>query len=117
MSQPNPETGPKTGNQEDIEVIKENDTTEISNEEMQIDEKMNKQQDNEYTGNEQVEEKRLYSQAERQLVSGENTRSETTEQHLIQQVNEEIEKVNRLSQIEIGTKLSINDTIEDKREN
>ncbi|CAG8643015.1 11106_t:CDS:1, partial [Gigaspora margarita] len=37
-------------------------------------------------------------------------------QHLIQQVNKEIEEVSRLSQIEIGIRLSISNTIEDKRE-
>ncbi|CAG8760842.1 15049_t:CDS:2 [Gigaspora margarita] len=39
-----------------------------------------------------------------------------TEQHLIQQINEEIEKVSRLSQIEIGTRISNSNTIEEKSE-
>ncbi|CAG8850600.1 27046_t:CDS:1, partial [Gigaspora margarita] len=38
------------------------------------------------------------------------------EQHLIQQINKEIEKVSRMSQIEIGTRISNSDTIEKKRE-
>ncbi|CAG8853149.1 24498_t:CDS:2, partial [Gigaspora margarita] len=41
--------------------------------------------------------------------------SEITEQHLILQVNEEIEEVSRLSQIEIEIRLSISNTIDDKR--
>src|SRR5260363_382817 len=41
---------------------------------MQIDEELNQQQDNEYTGREQVEGKRPYSQAARQSVIGKNTR-------------------------------------------
>ncbi|CAG8679094.1 44535_t:CDS:2, partial [Gigaspora margarita] len=77
--------------QEDIEVTKENYITEISNKEMQIDKEVNQQQDNAYTGNEQVKEKRLYSQAK-------------------------IEEVSRLSQIEIGMRISNSDTIEEKRE-
>ncbi|CAG8836438.1 8885_t:CDS:1, partial [Gigaspora margarita] len=47
------QTGLKTGNREDIKVTEENNITGISNEEMQIDEKVNQQQDNEYTENEQ----------------------------------------------------------------
>ncbi|CAG8725096.1 12291_t:CDS:2 [Gigaspora margarita] len=72
-SQPHPETGPETGNQENIEAIEKKDITKILNKEIQIDEKMNQQQDYKYTRNEQVEEKRLYSQAARQSVSKENT--------------------------------------------
>ncbi|KAF0540278.1 reverse transcriptase [Gigaspora margarita] len=39
-----------------------------------------------------------------------------TEQHSIQQINEEIEEVSRLSQIKIGTRISNSDTTEKKRE-
>ncbi|CAG8513012.1 38575_t:CDS:2 [Gigaspora margarita] len=70
----------ESSNQEDIEVIEENNITEISNKKMQINEK-----------------------------------SANMKQHLIQQINEEIKKVSRLSQIEIGTRISNSDTIEEKR--
>ncbi|CAG8804830.1 37026_t:CDS:1, partial [Gigaspora margarita] len=42
--------------------------------------------------------------------------SADTKQHSIQQINEEIEEASRLSQIEIGTRISNSDTIEEKRE-
>ncbi|CAG8792377.1 22159_t:CDS:2, partial [Gigaspora margarita] len=67
-------TGLEIGNQEDIEITEKNYVTEILNEKIQIDEEVNYQQDNAYTENKQVEEKRLYSQAAKQLVTGENTR-------------------------------------------
>ncbi|CAG8634865.1 9420_t:CDS:2, partial [Gigaspora margarita] len=35
------QTGPETGNQEDIKVTEENNITEILNEEIQIDEEVN----------------------------------------------------------------------------
>ncbi|CAG8816284.1 41729_t:CDS:2, partial [Gigaspora margarita] len=57
----NKQTGPKTSNQEDIEITEKNNITEISNEEIQIDKEVNQQQDHNFTENEQVEKKRLYS--------------------------------------------------------
>ncbi|CAG8764030.1 4894_t:CDS:2 [Gigaspora margarita] len=75
MSQPNPEAGPEKGNQEDIVVTEESNSTETSNEKMQINEEVNPQQENTYTKNEQIEGKRLYSQAVRQSVARENRRA------------------------------------------